>query len=435
MDYTGSLSTSNSWWPGCFFSNQNKTFIAQNSSSFSAPVENLYPGFSVVDKKTKTGNSSEGSFSSLKISTDHQVKTTLALSNPSFSDSATSKNLTRLLMADPTVLQRQLQVEIPWQSKSIPLIMEALHECVSGDKKSMMLLIKGTDFVAKRRLASVIAKSFFGSTDKIIQIKQNGSCCATLLDALIKDQKRVVLIEDFCQMKTDFIKSFTDAIKFGSFKGNAGEEVSLADAIFILTTSKCSKLKDASRINKVVMMKLCASSCYTQRKLESDLERLAKKPRKEDHSFDLNFVVNSNTEEENVPSDLTQEAECISFHLPQEFLKSTVQLNLDAGHNEHQEVKANLLLKLHRAFEEVQTGNDGTAQLFIDPEIAEELMQASDLFSESFFEKWVTEVLHPSLLTAAKGRNLRLSLDGKERWNAEEFGFMASVLPNRINVD
>lgn len=62
-------------------------------------------------------------------------------------------------------------------------------------------------------------------------------------------------------------------------------------------------------------------------------------------------------------------------------------------------------------------------------------MQASGLFLDSFFEKWMREVLQPSLLTAQRGGNLRLRLEGEERRNIEEFGFMSSVLPNKINVE
>lgn len=434
LSYTGSLS--NSGWPNSMFSVRNKTFT---EISFPSTIQNVYPGFSAVDKKNETGNSSEESISSLKMSVNHQVKPTLALSSPLFSDSATSKE-TRLLMADSIALQCQLQEEIPWQSNSVPSIMEALHECVSGDDTAMMLLVEGSDCVAKRRLASVVAKSFFGFKDKIIWIKRNSSFCATatLLDALKKDTKCVVLIEDFCRMNADFIESFTDAIKIGTLKGKLGEEVSLTDAIFILTTSECSNLKDANDINNVVTMKLCAhdasSSSDAKRRSESDLGSLSKKPRKEEHSFDLNFKVDSDIEEDAVPSDLTQEAEFNSFHLPQELLNSTVKLTLNACYGLYHEVKVNLLLKLHRAFDEVQNAKDEKWQLFIDPEVAEELMQASGLFLESFFEKWVREVLQPSLLTAERGGNLRLRLEGEERRNIEEFGFMSSVLPNKIKM-
>ncbi|XP_042410444.1 protein SMAX1-LIKE 4-like [Zingiber officinale] len=186
-------------------------------------------------------------------------------------------------------------------------------------------------------------------------------------------------------------------------------------------------------------MKLCApdtSSPYdAKRKSESDVGSLSKKPRKEEHSFDLNFTVNSDIEEHTVPSDLTQEAEFNSRRLPQELLNSTVQLTLNACCGQYHEVKVNLLLKLHRAFDEMQNAKDEKWQLFIDPEVVEELTQAAGLFLESFFEKWVREVLQPCLLTVQRGGNLRLRLEGEERRNIEEFGFMASVLPNKINIE
>lgn len=71
------------------------------------------------------------------------------------------------------------------------------------------------------------------------------------------------------------------AIKIGTLKGKLGEEVSLTDAIFILTTSECSNLKDANDINNVVTMKLCAhdasSSSDAKRKSEGAYQRSREK--------------------------------------------------------------------------------------------------------------------------------------------------------------
>ncbi|KAG6508260.1 protein SMAX1-LIKE 4-like [Zingiber officinale] len=418
--YTRSLS--HTWWPS-------KDFVKPHSVSISTPIYKL-------NKRSPTMNSSEASFNSLTMSTNQQNKITVALSSPLFSDSATSKDQTRLPMADPTNLQHQLQEEIPWQSNNIPLIMEALHDCISGVKKVVSLLIQGSDHIAKRRLALVMARSIFGSTDRLIHIKQNDSCCETIMDAIRKAQKCIILVEDMDRMSDNFVKSFTDSLK-GSLKATQGdEEASITNVIFILTTSQVTKFKNANNIKSVVMMKLCADDASSfgdaKRKIENDLGSRSKRLRKEEQVFDLNFEPYYDIEEVHaVPSDLTQETECISFHLPQELLKSTVQLTLNAGTGQHQEFKFNLLTKLDRAFKEVQHGKDRKGQLFVDQGVTEELMQASAFFLESFFAKWVREVFQVSLQTVQEGGSLRLSLEGKET-DIEAFGFMASELPNRI---
>ncbi|KAG6484134.1 hypothetical protein ZIOFF_060928 [Zingiber officinale] len=306
-------------------------------------------------------------------------------------------------------LQRQLQEEIPWQSNSIPAIMKALHDCSTGDKV-MALLIKGSDYIAKRRVALVMARSIFGSTDKLIRIKRDDSCCKIVMGAIRRAaQKCIVLVEDIDRMSDHFVKPFTDALKVGSFKDGLGEEVCLADAIFILTTSQVTRLKSANDVSRDED----ASS-------SSDLERSSKRLRTEDHGrFDLNFEPYVNVEEE---------TECISFHLPRELLQTSVQLSLNAGVGQYQELKVSLLTKLHRAFEEMQNGKVRKGNLVVDPEVAEELMQASGFFLESFFEKWAREVIRANLQTARDGGgNVRLSLQGRERLqNAWFLGFPAA---------
>ncbi|RWW48590.1 hypothetical protein BHE74_00045396 [Ensete ventricosum] len=435
------------------FSSQNKNLIEPHPVSFSATSLKLNAGFSstAVDKKNETGNwqertesnqwLSEASLNSLKMAANQQAMTALALYSPLYSDSATSKDQTRRSMAEPLELGRQLQENIPWQSEAIPSIVEALHDCRNGDKKVVRLLIQGNDHVAKRRLARVMAESFFGSPNKLIQINQRNSSTTaedssleTLIDALRKEPKCVVLIEDVNRMHCNFVNSFTDAVKVGSFKDSFGGEVSLGDAIFVLTTSKLTKFDVA---NNVVNMRFCiedSSPRDAKRKPETDLQNISKKGRTGESSFDLNMQPSEDSEEDAVPSDLTHETECISLHLPQELLESTVQLTLDAGSHQFQEMKLNLLSKLHRAFEEIPSDNDEKGHLFIDPAVGEELMEASGSFSESFFEQWVREVFRVSLQSIKRRRNVRLSLEGEER-HVEESGFMGSVLPHTIHVD
>lgn len=446
--------SSNSWWSSGLVSNQNKNLIEPHPVSFSATSLKLNAGFSsnAVDKKNETGNwqertesnqwLSEASLNSLKMAANQQAMTALALYSPLYSDSATSKDQTRRSMAEPLELGRQLQENIPWQSEAIPSIVEALHDCRNGDKKVVQLLIQGNDHVAKRILARFMAESFFGSPSKLIQIKRrnssrNGedSCLETLIDALRKEPKCVVLIEDVNRMHCNFVNSFTDAMKVGSFKDSFGGEVSLDDAIFVLTTSKLTKFDVA---NNVVNMRFCvedSSPRDAKRRPETDLQNISKKGRTGESSFDLNMQPSEDSEEDAVPSDLTHETECISLHLPQELLEATVQLTLDAGSHQFREMKLNLLSKLHRAFEEIPSDdNDKKGHLFIDPVVGEELMEASGSFSESFFEHWVREVFQVSLQSIKKGRNVRLSLEGEER-HVQESGFMGSVLPHSIHVD
>ncbi|KAK4396715.1 protein SMAX1-LIKE 4 [Sesamum angolense] len=100
----------------------------------------------------------EPNLDSLKSIDDKEVKITLALGNSAYSDELISER--SALDAD---LCGIFQENVPWQSETIPLIVDALtgSKVINQDK---FILIQGNDLVAKRRLAVGIAKSMFGSS-------------------------------------------------------------------------------------------------------------------------------------------------------------------------------------------------------------------------------------------------------------------------------
>lgn len=418
------------------------------SASFTSQIENETGSWQERDASKNWP--SEVNLHFVKKPADQEVMTTLALGSPLFSDSATSKQQRRGEMADPQELSRLLEENIPWQSRTIPLIIEALHDCRSSENKGTWLLIQGNDHIGKRRLARVVAEVFCGSTDRLIHVNMSklasrGSSCTDIFtEASKKDRKHVVLIEGIDRAHPNFVKLIAEGLKNG-FSGDAfGREVGMASGFFILITSSSTKFDNADENpDGVLKMRLTVEETKTPHDLkrtpERELPNRSKKSRTEVSSLDLNLCAQEDEmdrrddEEDGIPSDLTHETDTGDPSLPYGLLESiTTRFTMDASPDRFCQLSESLLLKLHRAFEEVVGGGEGTGQLCVDQMAVEELIMASGSFLESLLDKWVRDVFQISLATVKKGGKVTLGAEGREG-NAGQFGFQGSVLPKKIH--
>ncbi|KAJ8459262.1 hypothetical protein OPV22_032188 [Ensete ventricosum] len=461
---TGKNNTCSSSYPWWSSSNQSKIMMQPYSLSFCENTAKLDGGspFNSVDlrngmrswqqKDEPKPRPSEVCLNSLRKPGNQDVGITLSLWSGAVSDSATS-NEQEEAMAGRRELTRKLQDNMPRQSEIIPAIVEALSGCRTCENKALRVLLRGSDGISKRRLARAVLEHFGGSTHKLIHVNmrkvasETSSCGEILGGAFEKDSKFVVFIEDIDQAGTGFLKSLANVLKAGAFENSSGEEVCLADSIFVMTTSHSADCEDINEgSNSVIKMMLRGEGRSTEgdlkRKPETESQNESKRPRTRDRGLDLNLLAEEeedrgwccgdSKEDEQVPSDLTSETDGgMPPHIPPQLLDlMTAQFTLERPSL----ASENLASRLHQAFDEARSGEEGTGQLSIDGAAVEELMAAAGSLSESFFERWVREVFQASLRTVEKGGNVRLSVEGKEG-NVVEFGFMGSVLPGTIAVE
>ncbi|CAL9091552.1 unnamed protein product [Musa textilis] len=434
-----SCSSSYPWWPN---SNQSE------SSTQTTPDLDGGSPFDMIDSRNGTGNWQEReeskpvSLHCLRSAGNLDVGVTLSLGSAVVSDSATS-NKQKEVTTDHRELTRKLLENMPWQSEIVPSIVEAL---TSSENKGVRLLLQGNDCVSKRRLARVMVEHFGGSEERFIHIDMRrraskcSSCGVILEEALEKDSKLVVFMEDIDRADTSFIRSLVDVLKMGAFETSSGQEVCLTETTFILTTSSSAGIGDGGEgSNDVIKMKLQAEEPSTnkdlRRKAETEQQNKPKRPRTGDCTLDLNLLAEGE-DEEAVPSDLTNETDCGNSRLPSELLDLiTARLAMEADLERLRPASENLVSRLRRAFDEVRSGGGGEiGELLIDGAAVAELMAAAGSFLEGIFERWVREVFQTCLRLVERGGNVRLSAEGKVG-NAGEFGFMSSPLPKWIDVD
>ncbi|XP_077217233.1 protein SMAX1-LIKE 4-like [Tasmannia lanceolata] len=439
----------------------NSNFMANNGDSQGFNTQRQHPTNLSLDPLSKT---------EIK-----DVKITLALGSPLFSDSVTSLNQRETITAQD--LCRKLQENIPWQSETLPSITEALLNHKLGVKKGNWLLIQGNDWVGKRRLARAIAESLCGSIDRFVHMdlksgdKKGMPCAKILIEALRNNASCVVLMEEIDYADTQFIELLTNGFEGGIFEDTVGKEVCSAHAIFIMTTTSSTKFENSGeKPNSVIQMNLQFEEksadliASNKRKAEWDLSNYSKKLRKgekEDpfiikdeettkkqfsrqssaNSLDLNVCAEDSEEDQldessAVPSDITQETE-MGLRIPHGFLESIEnRFVFDMNPTQFCRISEKFTSKLNASFEEA-CNNEGRRWGFcIDGMVLEELIAGSPSFLDSLFEKWLKDVFQTSFQTVRKGGKegvVRLSLEGKEE-NVLEFGFLGSNLPNRIQV-
>ncbi|XP_068637241.1 protein SMAX1-LIKE 4-like [Aristolochia californica] len=431
------------WWSSTSQFNSNSPSLVESVSKPSVKYNSL-------SQLTSTNHQSYLSLDSLKRSENKEVKITLALGNSHFSDSRTSVDQMRGKMVQEE-LGHALLANLPWQSDSIPSIIQALFDQKVNTGRGSWLLIQGDDWIGKRRLALTIAESFLGSKDRLVQINSKRStgqsCERTLMDALTKDLNCVILIEELDYAETDFIQLLARGYEEGNLEDPSGRQLSLCQTIVIISARSSSKPgeKDDSP-GSVIQMKLFLKETRndvgtpSKRKADWDSSTNKSKYPKTGDERDLSVSrqssfntldLNVSAEGDESDSDLTQEAPAThtASHEFAESIKNRFLLN--RNRTQMDQIRDIFRAKIEAAAAEA-CGNE----FAIDEWVLEELVNASAYFLDSFFEKWLKEVFQTSCLSVKNGGKrgiLRLCFGGKEE-NVSGFGLLGSSLPNGIQV-
>ncbi|KAK8953703.1 hypothetical protein KSP40_PGU012040 [Platanthera guangdongensis] len=412
-------------------------------------ISNAYPWWSnSLPPSTKRNISMESSSispKSLPKSPRNTIATTLALcSRPVFADSAasTDKKMELLQVSQRDDLTKKLQENIPWQSETMRLlVVDALMECRSNQKKGNWILIHGNDLIAKRRLARVVAESL-GSTLGVLHIdvrKSSSGSIDLLAEALEKGSKNVVLIEGIESGNPELIKQIKDGIKTGFLMNSCGREVCLASLLIILTSSASEMEEDSDRVIRMRIRAEEEHPSFSDEKRKAEWNPTGAKKKKklgtaDGGALDLNVAIigNGEGEEEGALSGLTHEvgAGCEEDH----DLPPTAVFNFETNAaNTADQIAEGFTAKLRRVFEEMVAGNGGEGRLVVEQDLAEKLAAASGFFLEVEFDRWVNEVFKICIPTVKRGGRVRLEMEGKEG-NLEGLGYLGSPLPKKIIV-
>lgn len=421
----------------------------------------------------------EPTLDSLKGSEDKEVKITLALGNSVFSDSGKSV----MQRADMCKL---LKENVPWQSESIPSIVEAIIGSKSCSET--WFLIDGNDSIGKRRLAQAIAELVLGSADSLLHINMNKRederypRVEKLKRALKSSDKLVVLVEDVDLADTQFSKFLADGFETRKFGEVSRREGNQGKAIFILTKGDSTRNEYS---NTIIQMKLKVDEKSTspsfgiasfdhKRKAEWEPENKTKSPRfeeKEDpsvvenvnvnskdlsrqSSFNSNLDLNLKAGEDNeiednagevspISSDLTRDS-ATDVQTPLGFLDSIEKLFVfNRSPARDREATELFLSKIEGCFEGVYGGKLNGVSFSVDKRVLERISVGSGSFPNSLFEKWLKGIFQTSLKTVKFGGKegilVRLCLGGKEEEEDEQEegileGFLGSCLPKKIQI-
>ncbi|KAG5628706.1 hypothetical protein H5410_000423 [Solanum commersonii] len=159
------------------------------------------------------------------------------------------------------ILSNALEEKVPWQKEAIKEISRTILECRSrmikrsnGEaKEETWLFFQGHDVQAKEKIARELAKVVFGSYSRFTSIslscfssmkldyykrsrdEQSCSYIERFVQAVCSNPHRVFFMEDVEQMDYCSQRGIKKAIERGKITNSSGEEVSLSDAIIILS--------------------------------------------------------------------------------------------------------------------------------------------------------------------------------------------------------
>lgn len=179
-----------------------------------------------------------------------------------------------------TSLRNALEKKVPWQKDIVHDIANTVLKCRSGMmrrkgkvkdhsevKEETWLFFQGVDVDAKEKIAKELARLVFGSYNNFVSIslssfsstradstedsknkrsrdEQSCTYIERFAEAVSNNPHRVFLIEDVEQADYCSQKGFKRAIESGRMTNSSGDEVSLGDAIIILS---CESFSSRSR--------------------------------------------------------------------------------------------------------------------------------------------------------------------------------------------
>ncbi|KAL0333590.1 UNVERIFIED_CONTAM: protein SMAX1-LIKE 4 [Sesamum angustifolium] len=424
--------------------------------------ETCHIEFSFSNGNSKVQTVLEPNLDSLKSMAGKEVKITLALGNSMYADASVHDKIGVELFGI-------FQENVPWQSETIPLILEALMNS-EGTSQDKFLLIQGNDVVGKRRLAAAIAKSMFGSSDLLfcMNMRNDANTVAEnremLEKALSDHEKLVVLVEDVDYADPEFAKfladGFVEAGKQGSSRRHTRDS---SQAVFILTMDGDTSYRMArDNVNSVIQMKLLVNeskfvammpNVVDKRKAEWDFPIRGKSRRSNEmdevssnavensrqlssNALDLNVKAEDDEADEGKPgtfspisSDLTRETTIIEQQSSLSFLKKIKNcFVLNKNSEQDKQAREMFMSKFRRSF---QVAN--ISSFNIEETLLEEVLQGSGSYLNSLFDQWLKDVFETSLRMIDTGEkekvSIRLCLGVKGESSCRKDGFMGTCLP------
>ncbi|CAL5028356.1 unnamed protein product [Urochloa decumbens] len=390
--------------------------------------------------------------------------TALALATYPLSDSATSD---ASAAAAARELDRRLRRNIPWQPTAVAAeIAEAA--AVAGGKGAApaWLYVKGSDGVAARRIAAVIAEARCGCAGRVVRVDPCGFSCAEELCSGVVSRALeitaggggafVLVVDDVESAPCDVVDCLAAASRSGCMKDRrTGRELDLSGSVVILTEAKLFT-GGAGGAGGVIGLRLWSedeaapAGGAVKRKTESSSpERECKRACHDALDLDLNLCAEEDAadEEENnddggsdndeaVPSDITHEGDgddsgdSSEHGHPHGVLESISARVVTLHEDGSAAAAAGIRARLSGAI-----GGQGR----VEEAAVRALAAASGEFMEEVLERWAAEVLGPAAATVrngGKGKAAAVELGLGPCGGAREMeGFMGSVLPSRVHVD
>ncbi|KAL8505290.1 hypothetical protein ACS0TY_016503 [Phlomoides rotata] len=350
---------------------------------------------------------------------DKEEKITLALGN-SYTDSQKSA-------FDHVDLYRAFKENVPWQSATFPLMIEALK----GNDK--MILMQGNDRVGKRRLAAAIADSTSTSLLCIKREKTGRENQEMVERAMRNHEKLVVLVED-----ADFADPLFLMFVFDGVSRRRND-------VFLLTIGENIGNEE---VNSVVQMRLIVGgSCNVEHKRKAEemvevssnsiMNQIRELKRKLSSSvLDLNIKADEDECHvgESGPISNVEEHSSLGFISK---IKNRVVFNLCC--DQEREAKGMLLMKLRKSFEE-SSGGKSVGNFNVDEMVLEGVLRGAGSYLNALFEEWLKDVFQTCLRCVNSEErerekvSFRLCLVGKGELCGEKDGFRGTCLPKRIPV-
>ncbi|KAI4348899.1 hypothetical protein L6164_009565 [Bauhinia variegata] len=219
-----------------------------------------------------------------------------------------------------------LEKTVPWQKGIVPEIVSTILQCRSGmlrrkgkvrnsvAKEETWLFFQGVDMEAKEKIARELARVVFGSHSNLVSIalssfsstradstedcrnkrsrdEQSCSYIERFADAVSNNPHRVFLVEDIEQADYCSQMGFKRAIERGRVGDSNGDEVSLSDAIIILS---CESFNSRSR----------ACSPPVKQKSSQEDNDAALEDTSPSVSLDLNISIDDNSDEDQSVDDI-----------------------------------------------------------------------------------------------------------------------------------
>ncbi|KAF3661796.1 putative cytokinin riboside 5'-monophosphate phosphoribohydrolase LOG7-like [Capsicum annuum] len=169
------------------------------------------------------------------------------------------------------ILSSALEDKVSWQKEAIKEISSTILQCRSRmmkrstnngeSKEETWLFFQGHDVQAKEKIARELARVVFGSYSRFISIalsnfsstkmdyykrsRDEQGCCSYIerfAQAMCSNPHRVFFMEDIEQVDYCSQRGIKKAIERGKIANSSGEEVSLSDAIIILSCDHDSNI-------------------------------------------------------------------------------------------------------------------------------------------------------------------------------------------------